>query len=188
MNIIKIIEKEVEGKCKSENNIFGYGIWTHHILSVVKYSKMLAEKIGADVEVVEIAALLHDYAGIKDKELHEEHHIHGVEEAEKILEELNYDQKKIEIVKECIASHRGSVKIEKTTKEAICVADADAMAHIDNIPSLLYLTYCNHQMSIDDGAEWVSKKIERSWNKLSYEAKEIIKEKYESAQRVLKTV
>ena len=60
MDIIKVIEKEVEEKCKSENNIFGYGIWTHHILSVVKYSKMLAEKIGADVEVVEIAALLHD--------------------------------------------------------------------------------------------------------------------------------
>ncbi|WML32991.1 hypothetical protein [Clostridium sp. OS1-26] len=44
MDIIRTIEKEVEEKCKSKNNIFGYGIWTHHILSVVKYSKMLAKK------------------------------------------------------------------------------------------------------------------------------------------------
>lgn len=187
MEIIKAIEKEVEEKCKSENNIFGYGIWTHHILSVVKYSKLLAEKIGADMEVAEIAALLHDYAGIKDKTLQEQHHIHGAIEAERILKELNYCEDKIEKVKDCIISHRGSVKIEKTSKEAICVADADAMAHIDQIPSLLYLAYCNHKMSIDDGKEWVRDKIERSWNKLSYEAKEIIKEKYESAQRVLKT-
>jgi len=188
MNIIKIIEKEVEEKCKSENNIFGYGIWTHHILSVVKYSKMLSEKIGADVEVVEIAALLHDYAGIKDKELHKEHHLHSAAEAEKILKDLKYSQDKIEQVKESIISHRGSVKIEKTSKEAICVADADGMAHIDNIPSLLYFAYFNHQMSIDDGAKWVSEKIERSWNKLSYQARQMIKDKYESAQRVLKEV
>lgn len=50
MNIIEIIEKEVEDKCKSENNIFGYGIWTHHILSVVKYSKVLAEKMSYEAK------------------------------------------------------------------------------------------------------------------------------------------
>lgn len=49
--------KEVEEKCKSKNNIFGYGILSHNILSVVKYSKILVERIDADVEVVEIAAL-----------------------------------------------------------------------------------------------------------------------------------
>lgn len=136
---------------------------------------------------MEIAALLHDYAGIKNKDLQEQHHIHGSTEAERILRELSYCEEKIEKVKECIISHRGSMKIEKTSKEAICIADADAMAHIDQIPSLLYLAYCNHQMNIDDGKEWVRKKIERSWNKLSCEAKVIIKEKYDSAQRVLRT-
>lgn len=185
MDIIKIIENEVEEKCKSENNAYGYGIWTHHILSVVKYSKMLAKKIGADVEVVEIAALLHDYAGIKNQEFYEEHHIYGAIEAERILKELNYPQEKIDIVKDCIISHRGSVKVEKTCKEAICVADADAMAHIDNIPSLLNLAYCNHKMGIDEGAKWVSKKIDRSYAKLSSEAKELIKEKYDSVKMIL---
>lgn len=64
MNIIEFIEKEVEDKCKEENNVFGYGIWSHHIVSVVKYAKLLAKEIGADIEVVEIASLLHDYGRI----------------------------------------------------------------------------------------------------------------------------
>lgn len=187
MDVSELIRKEVEEKCKSDNNIFGYGIWTHHIVNVVKYSKMLAEKIGADIEVVEIAALLHDYASIKDRAMYEDHHIHGAKEAERILKELNFCEEKIEKVKECIISHRGSVKKDKKSKEAICVANADAMSHMDNIPSLLYLAYCNKQMSIDNGAEWVLGKIERSWNKLSDEAREIMKEKYESIQKVLKT-
>ena len=49
--------------------------------------KKLAEQFGADSKIVEIAALLHDYAGIKDHSLHKDHHIHGAIEAEKILKE-----------------------------------------------------------------------------------------------------
>jgi uncharacterized protein len=185
MTLIQSIEKEVEEKCKSENNIFGYGIWTHHILSVVKYSKILATKLNADLEIVEISALLHDYASIKDKNMYEDHHIFSGEEAEKILKQFNYPQNKINHVKECIYSHRGSINKEKISKEAVCVADADAMAHIDNVPSLLYLAYCNHNLSIDEGSKWVSEKLKRSWNKLSDEAKEIIEKKYNNAQEIL---
>lgn len=52
----------VEEACKKETNKYGYGIWSHHIVLVVKYGKLLAQKLEADPEIVEIAALLHDYA------------------------------------------------------------------------------------------------------------------------------
>ncbi|SKC82167.1 HD domain-containing protein [Maledivibacter halophilus] len=185
MNIIESIEKEVEDKCKEENNVFGYGIWSHHILSVVKYAKLLAEEIGADIEIVEIASLLHDYAGIKDYTKHEKHHIYGALEAEMMLKKFNYPNDKIEKVKDCIISHRGSIQIEKKSKEAVCVANADAMAHIENIPSLLYFAYCKKGLGIDKGSQWVSKKIERSWNKLNDEGRMLILDKYESAQKIL---
>jgi uncharacterized protein len=42
-------------------------------------------------------------------------------------------------------------------------------------------------MGVREGADWVSEKLERSWNKLCPEAKEIIKGKYESAKAVLKS-
>jgi putative nucleotidyltransferase with HDIG domain len=136
--IVDSIEKLVKDACFNKTNIFGPGIWTHHIIFVVKYSKMLAEKLGAEQEIVELAALLHDYAGIKDSSKSEEHHIWGAKEAESILRSFNYPEVKIEKVKQCILSHRGSVVVQKNSVEEICVASADAMSHIDQVVSLLY--------------------------------------------------
>jgi len=182
---IKEIEKIVEDACKAETNVFGYNIWTHHITQVVKIGKKLAGKFNADPEIVGISALLHDYAGIKDHSLHEEHHIYGAIEAEKILKKLNYPSKKIEAVKHCIENHRGSVKSDKKSPEAECLTNADAIAHIENIPSLLYLVYAKFEMEIDNGVERVKKKLKRSWNKLNTDMQKIIKDKYEAANKVL---
>lgn len=127
--VVNAVADLVESACKRETNHFGYGIWKHHVVHVVRFSRELAARAGADPEVVEIAALLHDYAEIKDYSLAEEHHLHGAAEAEKVLRALGYPEAKIEQVKTCIYCHRGSVPVEKPSKEAICVADADAMAH-----------------------------------------------------------
>ena len=94
------ISNTVENACKQKESILGRSVWTHHIIFVVKYSKELAKKLNADIQVVEIAALLHDYAGIKDEKLWPDHHIHGAKEAEKILKEFNYPPEKIKMVKE----------------------------------------------------------------------------------------
>jgi HD superfamily phosphodiesterase len=184
--IINSIEKLVKEACLSKTNAFGPGIWTHHIVFVVKYSKMLAQMLGADQEIVEIAALLHDYAGIKDSSCSKEHHIHGAIEAEIILKAFNYPDDKIEKIKQCILSHRGSVIVQKDSPEEICVASADAMAHIDQVVSLLYAAFNELGMSIDDGKTWVREKLKRSWNKLCPEAQNIVTHKYECALEILK--
>jgi len=175
----------VEEACKKETNIFGYGIWTHHIVYVVQYGKLLAEQLGADAEIVELAALLHDYASIKDKSLYGNHHLHGPLEAERILRELDYPEGKIRAVKQCIASHRASIDAERVTLEAVCLASADAMAHIDQVPSLLYLAFARFGMSIDEGTAWVREKLARSWQKLCPEAQAMMKDRYEAAQVLL---
>lgn len=177
----------VEQACARETNIFGYGIWTHHITQVARNGRRLAELFGADPEIVEIAALLHDYASIKDKALYKDHHIHGPIEAEKLLRRFDYPQERIEAVKECIAAHRGSVPGERRSAEAECLANADAMAHIEQVPALLELAFVQHGMGIDEGAEWVRAKLERSWNKLSPEVQEMVGEKYEAALMTLTT-
>lgn len=179
------IRSIIEKACKKETNKYGYGIWSHHILLVVKYGKLLAQKLEADPEIVEIAALLHDYASIKEESLTSEHHLHSAQEAATILRSLNYPEDKINAIKQCIVSHRGSTDIEKQTAEAVCLASADAIAHIDQIPSLFYLVFVQHQMEIDEGTAWVRAKLERSWNKLCLEGKEMITEKYEAAMRIV---
>jgi HD superfamily phosphodiesterase len=185
-HVINSIEKLVEDACLRKTNVFGPGIWSHHIVFVVKYSKMLAEMLGADQEIVEIAALLHDYAGIKDSSCSAEHHIHGANEAEIILKAFNYPYDKIEKVKQCILSHRGSFIVQKNSPEEICVASADAMAHIDQVASLMYAAFKERGLSIEDGKTWVREKLKRSWNKLCPEAQNIVKHKYECALEILK--
>lgn len=185
LQMVKEIETIVEDACKSKSNAFGYGIWSHHIIHVVKYAKLLAEKLRADLEIVEVAALLHDYAGIKDSTMAEEHHIHGATEAQRILGEFNYPEDKIERVKDCIITHRGSVPMKKISIEAECVASADAMTHVFQVPSLLYLAYVQHGMKIDEGKEWVLQKIERSMNKVCPQAKGMVYEQYLNVKEML---
>ncbi|MFQ5797799.1 MAG: HD domain-containing protein [Bacteroidota bacterium] len=183
--MITEIEKVVEVACSKETNIFGYGIWTHHITQVAKNGKRLTSLFNADPEIVEIAALLHDYASVKDKALYEDHHLHGPVEAEKVLKRIGYPQHKIEVVKHCIAAHRASVPREKRSAEAECLANADALSHIEQVPSLLHLAFVQHGMGIDEGTRFVKAKLEHSWNKLSPRVQEMIRTKYEAALRTL---
>jgi uncharacterized protein len=185
LDMIEEIERIVEDACKSDSNLYGYGIWSHHIVYVVKYAKLLAGKLNADMEIVEIAALLHDYAGIKDSSMTKEHHVHGAAEAERILNEYGYPKDRIQKVKDCILTHRGSVPMERLTPEAECIASADAMTHVFQVPSLLHLAYVNHGLGIDEGKEWVLNKIERSMKKLCPEARDMIYEQYKKVKDVL---
>lgn len=183
-NIINILEKEIKKRCESQNNFFGMGAY-YHIKAVVKNAIFLAEKNGSDVEIVTISSWLHDIASITDYNLYEQHNIHGAKIAEELLIELDYPKDKIELVKNCILNHRGSDLKEKYTKEEVCVADADAISHFDNLPSLLYLAYVINKYSIEDGIEFVKNKLSRSFNKLSDDSKIVYKEKYDKVMEIL---
>jgi uncharacterized protein len=184
-DIINELKKLVENQCKESSNVFGYESWTHHINIVYKYSMMLSDKLKADKEIVQISALLHDIASVTDINMYKDHHIHGANMAENILKKYNYPINKIAWVKKCILSHRGSVLIAQGSVEEVCVSSADAMAHIDQLPSLLHLAYAKKNLQIDEGSQWVKNKLSRSWNKLCPEAKELIRHKYNCANELL---
>lgn len=183
-DIIDYLQKEIYRRCRQPANKFGMGCY-YHIEAVAKNAGRLAEKYGADKEIAIIAAWLHDIASITDYAMYEEHHKYGATIAKEILDELNYDKEKIKLVQKCVFNHRGSVDLERNSREEQCVADADAISHFDNVPSLLYLAYVERGMNIEDGVKFVRAKLERSYNKLSDEGKEFCKEKYERVMVVL---
>lgn len=184
-DLISILTTLVQTACKQSTNIYGYGIWTHHIVYVIKYAKLLADRLGADQEIVEIAAILHDYASIINKGFKEDHHIIGAQLAGEILSEHGYPMNKIGIVQSCILSHRASKPQEQLSPEAHCIASADGMAHIDQIISLFYVAYKEQDMGIDAGRLWVKDKLERTWNKLCPDAQVLVRDKYLAALTVL---
>ncbi len=183
--MIDEIAELVEEACGRETNVFGYGIWSHHLIDVVRHARALAAELDADREVIEIAALLHDYAAIADPELIAEHHVHGARLAREILAGYGYPDDGIEAVRACILSHRGSREVPRATIEARIVASADAMAHIDNVPALLHVAFTRRGLGIDEGVAWVLEKLGRSWAKLMPEARARTRDRYEAARGVL---
>ena len=157
-DIIEYLQSEVKRRCESESNFFGMGCY-YHICAVVENAVFLAEKYGADVEAVTIAAWLHDIASVTDYSLYDEHHIHGA---------------------------RGSKPTEKLSVEEMCVADADAISHFDSVPSLFYLAYVKRKLSIAEGTEFVRGKLERSFNKLSEQSKALYSDKYNEVMKVIR--
>lgn len=185
MTTEEIIYNEVKHRCELPTNSYGIGAWDHHIKIVYELAKKYADEYGASVEIVALAALLHDIASVTDVNYTEEHHIIGAQIAEALLLKEEYPEDKILLIKRCILNHRGSRLIEKTTPEEICITDSDAMAHFYSIPSLLSMVYREKKLSIDEGSKFVMDKLDRSYNKMSSKGKVLVKRQYDSAKDVL---
>ena len=185
--IVEEIKKELIKRCNLYNEKYNYDFWNDHIKYVVKNAVELSEKYGADTEIVELGALLHDIAMPSEFGPREEHNVYGMKIADELLTKLDYPQDRKERVKQCILRHRGSKDLLRNTIEEQCVADADVMAHFDCIPSLFHLAFGKNEMglSIEDGTEFVKKKLERDYNKLSSRTREILKERYENIVNIL---
>ena len=60
MTIEEKMYNEVKNRCEQPTNAYGIGAWDHHIKIVYELAKKNASEYGADLEIVSIAALLHD--------------------------------------------------------------------------------------------------------------------------------
>ncbi|MFA5355320.1 MAG: HD domain-containing protein [Candidatus Paceibacterota bacterium] len=183
MDIIEKVKKFVEEECNKPTNKYGIDPFTFHFPQVVEYSGQLADKFGADKEILLIAAWLHDIGSIMRGR--EDHHITGAEIAEEKLKELGYPLDRIELVKKCILNHRGSQNNNRETLEEKILADADAMSNFDNIAGIFKAAF-NEGLSQGQGKESAKQKLNNKWNKLHFEdSRNIIKPKYEAAMLLL---
>ena len=178
-----LIKEQSERYDKTQNCNIGQ-TWEYHLLPVIKNAIMLAEKYGADRDIVEVAAIFHDYANLLDFANSDNHHILGAELAEGILKIDGFEQEFIDKVKLCINNHRASVVKDKYTIEEICVADADAMSHLDNVVELIcWRAYLGED--IITANNFVKNKIKKSYAKMSKDTQELVQEKYDSIMRIL---
>ena len=107
----------------------------------------------------------------------ENHHILGAELAEGILINDGFSQEFVNKVKLCIINHRASVINQKFSKEEICVADADAMSHLDSFIELIcWRAYLGEDILSCNN--FVKTKIQKSYAKMSEDSKELIRDKY----------
>jgi uncharacterized protein len=184
MNTIEEVKKFVETESKKPSSKYGYEPFVYHFIPTVKYAVELAEELGADKEVVEIAAWLHDIGSVVYGR--KDHHLTGEKIAGDKLKELNYPPQKIEMVKRCILNHRGSQKNNPTSIEEKIIADADALSNFDNIPGIFKAAFVYENLTQGEAKESVRKKLENKWNQLNFEnSKKIIRPKYEAMMTIL---
>lgn len=185
MKIVEEIRKFVEEESLKPSSKYGYEPFIFHFAPTVKYAVELADELGADREVVEISAWLHDIGSVINGR--EDHHLTGARIAEEKLKELNYPTEKIEMVKRCILNHRGSQKNNPTSIEEKIIADADALSNFDNIPGIFKAAFVYENLNQLEAKEAVRRKLENKWNQLNFESsKDIIRPKYEAVMTILK--
>ncbi len=166
---IKELEREIKGLhyepemalhsfSDSETKEFYQWFWDIHIKPVIGFSKKMAEKYGADMEVVWLGAMLHDIARLEDAEPHDEI---GSKKAYKLLVERGFDTEVAEKVREVVLRHRCR-KYPPETLEQKIIASADAMAHF--IPPFYLWIGKYSNKSFFDVLEKNRKKIERDYN------------------------
>jgi len=178
-----LVEEQSKIYDKTQNCKIGQ-TWQFHLLPVIKNACKLAQIYNANKDIVELGAIFHDYANLIDYSNSEKHHILGTELAEKILKEDGFEQGFIDKVKLCILNHRASVLKEKYSIEEICVADADALSHLDNVVELIcWRAYLGEDILTCNN--FVKNKIKKSYAKMSKETQELTKDKYESILKIL---
>lgn len=185
MPIIAEIKNFVESECKKPTSKYGYEPFVYHFTPVVQYAEKLADELGGDKEVIIISAWLHDIGSI----IHgrEDHHITGAKIAEDKLTELGYPAEKIELVKKCIANHRGSRQDSRESIEEKILAEADVMSNFDNISGIFKAAFVYENMDQGQVKVAVRTKLENKYKQLHFDvSKEIIKPKYEAVMLLLK--
>lgn len=100
-----------------------------HVLRVYNLALLIGKKEKADINVVKVAALLHDIKRSEEMLSNGKfcHALEGAKEAEKILQSLGLEKKFIAAIKHCIEAHRFRNDIEPTSLEAKVLSDADKL-------------------------------------------------------------
>ncbi|ASJ12067.1 HD domain-containing protein [Thermococcus thioreducens] len=105
-----------------------------HVERVFNLCMHIGKEEGADLEVLALAALLHDVARpLESAGRVEDHALEGARIARQYLRSLGYGEDKIEAVAHAIEAHRFSRGPEPKTLEAKILSDADKLDAIGAI-------------------------------------------------------
>jgi len=119
-----------------------------HALRVLNLAMKIAENEAADLEIVYVAALLHDSRGATpggEDGARMGHHLASAQFAGEILAQAGWKQERIEAVQHCIRAHRYRHDGEQPQSlEAQCVFDADKLDVLGAVGVARTIAYATH--------------------------------------------
>jgi hypothetical protein len=177
IEIIKNVSERVKSEIEPDN-------WLFHVSVVRERCLELGKLLDADLEILELSALLHDVG--RSRFGGEDHEISGAANAVELLSELGYPEERIGMVEGCILKHRGQEDNLPETLEEKILANADAMSHFDQAFYLVYLRA--KKIGLKEAIEKTVRGLEERWDgKLNIpEARAMIEEKREAVMSLLR--
>ena len=100
-----------------------------------------------------------------------------------MLKKYNYPEEKLNRVLSCVYNHRSSKNA--TNIEDLCVADADIIAHFNNIPMLFDLAFNIYKVNLSDVRNWMKVSFEKDYDDLSDKTKESFKDRYNQIYEIV---
>lgn len=154
---------------------YGASVWGHS-RGTQQTAEWLARLLGGDVTVCSISGLTHDAGSVTNGR--DGHHRVGARMIKSIMSEMGYPRSVIYQVQYCNYSHRGSKNIRRGTLEARIVATADAINHFDRIEELWRAGRRDRHLGADETLLWLGEKLEKDWNKIMPEVRDLVAENY----------
>lgn len=177
--MINNIKNEFIKMCEENYKRTKYDYWNNHVKHVVEIANNLADKYGADKEIVEIGAILHDIAKVLEIRKNESHNIVGSEIVSELLQKYSLSQNKIDQIQNCILKHSGKVNLNELTIEEWCVRNADSISVFNNITILYYLAFAEYKMEYSEGQQFVKDMLKMKFNNIDEKLQSLYKDKYD---------
>ena len=136
----------------------------NHILNVVELASRIADREGADTDVVRVAALFHDIAKLEAEQ--EEHAEEGARVAREYLTAHGeFPTSFIEQVCQCVTDHSYQGPLSDVALETRCLVEADVLDKIGaNGAALMLLRMGYEARTHMDAAEMIERVLERGRN------------------------
>ena len=171
--------------CGRRENVFGPWFFDQHLVVVAECAARLAAPTGAELEVVELAAYLHDISAVCDFRTMPDHATLSADLATRLLVEHGCPHSLVRSVARSIASHSDPLPVGSASPEEICISNADAAARILRPAYWLYFTFEIRKYNFEAGRQWLRSLVERQWCKLIEPARELVGKHYAATLRLL---
>jgi uncharacterized protein len=183
--IVDEMRDYVAGECRSGKNTFGSAFFDEHLSVVARYATELGRSFGADLEIIQLAAWLHDLSAVQDFAALPRHPALSAEIARTMLQERGYPAERIECVAACIASHSSPIQIGNGLLEEVCLSNADAISQIVKPSYWHYYIFKVRGFGFPEGRDWLRQRVASHWAALIPQARALIEMQYAQVRECL---
>lgn len=175
---IASVRQLVLEECHRPANVLGPSFFSQHLAVVAEYGMKLASRLGANLEVVELASYLHDLSAVRDISTLPQHALLSAALATDILAEGGFSLEVIEAVAQAITTHSSPIPIGHGSPEQVCLSNADAIAQIVRPQYWSYFVFGVRRLSFEEGSRWLAERVSTNWAAMIEPARELARDEY----------